>query len=160
MTISIGILVLDGMTMIDASGPAEVFNLADPARYHYDLVFISPAGGRVASSSGMELGQTLAAAEAGEVDTLLIAGGALLPEGRINEELLSSVASLASGAQRVASGRIGSHRCAPEHSSWRSWDTSMDAARRPIGGTRTPWQPGIRASRSNPTSSMSATGAT
>ncbi|MFI8411133.1 GlxA family transcriptional regulator [Paeniglutamicibacter gangotriensis] len=103
MTNRIGILVFDGMTMLDASGPAEVFNLADPARHHYDLVFISPAGGRVASSSGMELGQTLTADDAGEVDTLIVAGGAPLPEGRINDELLSSVASLASGAQRVAS---------------------------------------------------------
>lgn len=103
MITRIGILVFDGMTMLDASGPAEVFNLADPARQHYDLVFISPAGGRVVSSSGMELGQTLSSDDAGEVDTLLVAGGALLPEGRINEELLSSVAALASGAQRVAS---------------------------------------------------------
>ncbi|MGB9036413.1 MAG: DJ-1/PfpI family protein [Paeniglutamicibacter sp.] len=103
MTIRMGLVVFDGMTMLDASGPAEVFNLADPAREFYDLAFVSPRGGRVISSSGMELGQTLAAADAGPVDTLLVAGGARLPEGRINQELLSSVDSLATGAKRVAS---------------------------------------------------------
>lgn len=89
--------------MLDASGPAEVFHAADPAGRHYDLTFVSPDGGRVASSSGMELSRTVAAADAGQVDTLLVAGGGRLPDGRIDPGLLGSVESLAAGARRVAS---------------------------------------------------------
>lgn len=103
MTHRIGFLVFDRMTMLDASGPAEVFHHADPARKHYELVYISPAGGRVVSSSALELSRTVAAADAGPVDTLLVTGGACLVDGRLDTGLLESAESLAVDAQRVAS---------------------------------------------------------
>lgn len=103
MSLRIGLMVFDGMTMLDASGPAEVFNLADPAREHYEVAYVSPAGGPVVSSSGLELSRTIAAADAGKVDTLLVVGGASLPDGGVPPNLLEAVDGLAGGARRVAS---------------------------------------------------------
>ncbi|WP_255557144.1 GlxA family transcriptional regulator [Paeniglutamicibacter sp. Y32M11] len=99
----IGLLVFDGMTMLDASGPAEVFNLADPTRQHYEVVYVSPAGGPVVSSSGLELSRTLAAATVGDIDTLLVVGGPSLPDDGLPPKLLEAVKDLTAGARRVAS---------------------------------------------------------
>lgn len=103
MTHRIGIFVFDGMTLLDASGPAEVFHLANQSQGQYELTFISAEGGPVTSSSGIELSRTNAAADAGELDTLLVAGGEVLVDGELNGRLLHSVERLASEAQRVAS---------------------------------------------------------
>ena len=103
MSLRIGMMVFDGMTMLDASGPAEVFNLADPERQHYEVVCISPAGGPVVSSSGLELSRTIPAVDAGALDTLLVVGGASLPHGGVPPDLLNAVESLAPGTRRVAS---------------------------------------------------------
>lgn len=103
MSMRIGLMVFDGMTMLDASGPAEVFNLADSARQHYEVAYISPQGGRVVSSSGLELSGTLAAADAGKVDTLLVVGGPSLPDSGVPTNLLEAVEGLAAGARRIAS---------------------------------------------------------
>ncbi|MGB9036404.1 MAG: DJ-1/PfpI family protein [Paeniglutamicibacter sp.] len=103
MSARIGLMVFDGMTLLDASGPAEVFNLADPAREHYEVVHISPFGGSVVSSSGFEIARTLAADDAGELDTLLVVGGASLPEAGVPPNLLEAAEALAAGARRVAS---------------------------------------------------------
>ena len=46
MTHRVGIVVFDGLTLLDASGPADVFHHADPTGEHYQVQFISPAGGR------------------------------------------------------------------------------------------------------------------
>lgn len=99
----IGLLVFDGMTMLDASGPAEVFNLADPTRQHYEVIYVSPAGGPVVSSSGLELSRTLAAATVGDIDTLLVVGGPSLPDDGLPPNLLEAVKDLTAGARRVAS---------------------------------------------------------
>ena len=98
----IGIMVFDHMTMLDASGPAEVFHHADPQGAHYEVLYISAAGGSVMSTSAMEL-STVAAADAGPVDTLVVAGGPDLMHGPIDSALLSAVSTLAQEASRVAS---------------------------------------------------------
>lgn len=103
MTHRIGLVVFDQMTMLDASGPAEVFHQADPAREHYEVVFVSTDGGLVTSSSAMELSRTVAAADAGPVDTVMVAGGAHLATCPLDTDLLQAVDALANDAQRVAS---------------------------------------------------------
>lgn len=103
MTHRIGVFVFDGMTLLDASGPAEVFHLANQSRRQYELIFISVDGGPVTSSSGAGLAQTVAAADVGALDTLLVAGGENLVEEPLNSRLLDSVEHLAANARRVAS---------------------------------------------------------
>lgn len=103
MSHRIGVLVFDGMTMLDASGPAEVFHLADPARVHYELTFVSVGGGSVTSSSGLVLADTVAVAEAGACDTVLVTGGEALVTPRQDPHLLAAVQTLSASAQRVAS---------------------------------------------------------
>ncbi|REE03131.1 AraC family transcriptional regulator with amidase-like domain [Citricoccus muralis] len=103
MTHRIGIVVFDGMTLLDASGPAEVFHLADPTGEHYELETVSPAGGNVKSSSGMVLAQTIASTDTGDFDTVLIAGGHRLVDEPMDEALLEAVEALSARASRVAS---------------------------------------------------------
>ncbi|WP_454083563.1 GlxA family transcriptional regulator [Georgenia sp. Marseille-Q6866] len=99
----VGIVVFDGMTLLDASGPAEVFHHADPSGEHYDITYVSPAGGTVVASSGMALAGTIAADDIAPLDTVLVAGGRHLASGPFDAALLAAVQRLADGAQRVAS---------------------------------------------------------
>lgn len=99
----VALVVFDGMTMLDASGPLEVFHHADPANEHYDVVIVSPAGGTVVSSSGMALAGTVAADDVAPVHTVLVAGGPSLATGHRDVALLDAVTHLANGAERVAS---------------------------------------------------------
>lgn len=99
----IGVVVFDGMTLLDASGPAEVFHLADPVGEHYELEFVSADGGIVRSSSGIAMADTTAARAAGSFDTVLVAGGARLVDSPVETPLLESVDALAAQACRVAS---------------------------------------------------------
>jgi transcriptional regulator GlxA family with amidase domain len=103
MTHLVGIVVFEGMTLLDASGPAEVFHLADPNGEHYALEFVSAEGGTVRSSSGIALADTTAAREAGDFDTVLVAGGPGLVEAPVDTALLASVDDLSGPASRVAS---------------------------------------------------------
>ncbi|OAV60153.1 GlxA family transcriptional regulator [Enteractinococcus helveticum] len=103
MTHSIGMFVFDGLTLLDASGPADVFHHADPTGKHYHVQLMSPAGGAVTSSSGVTLANTIRAAEAHPPDTLLMTGGPSLVQREHDSALLSAVETLADGAQRVAS---------------------------------------------------------
>lgn len=103
MSHRIGVLVFDGMTLLDASGPAEVFHLADPSHSHYELTFISIEGGSVTSSSGLVLADTIAVSEAGLCDTVLVTGGEALVNPHQDPRLVAAVETLSAPAQRVAS---------------------------------------------------------
>lgn len=99
----IGVVVFDGVTLLDASGPAEVFHLADPVGEHYELVFVSAAGGTVRSSSGIAMAGTIAAADTGAFDTVLVAGGQRLVDSPIEDSLVEAVEALSARVSRVAS---------------------------------------------------------
>lgn len=99
----IGIVLFDGVTMLDVSGPAEVLHQADPSGEHYELVFVSPHGGPVVASSTMEVARTVAAADAPAMDTVLVAGARHLVDGRPDADLLGAVDTLSRNARRVAS---------------------------------------------------------
>jgi transcriptional regulator GlxA family with amidase domain len=103
MTHRIGVVVFEGMTLLDASGPAEVFHLADPVGERYELVFVSADGGTVGSSSGIAMAGTIAAADTGAFDTVLVAGGSRLVDSPIEDSLLDAVEALSAQASRVAS---------------------------------------------------------
>ncbi|MEU3105111.1 GlxA family transcriptional regulator [Streptomyces griseoflavus] len=103
MTHRVGFVVFDGVTMLDVSGPAEVLHQAGRLGRPYDLVLVSARGGQVRTSTGMPLSGTVTAAEAGRVDTALVAGGDLLAEQPVDTELLATARTVAARATRVAS---------------------------------------------------------
>ena len=77
----VALLVYPGFELLDASGPASVFTGANRAQREagkdpfYSIEIISPEGGLVASSSGVELQtRALSRMSPARVDTLLIAG--------------------------------------------------------------------------------------
>ncbi|MBP1327441.1 transcriptional regulator GlxA family with amidase domain [Leucobacter exalbidus] len=98
----IGLVVFDGMTLLDASGPAEVFRLSDRPGTHYEMTIVSPSGGAIRSSSGIEIAST-ASGQLDTVDTLIVVGGENLVEQPLSADLLATTARLAEGASRVAS---------------------------------------------------------
>ncbi|MEU8934877.1 GlxA family transcriptional regulator [Streptomyces sp. NPDC048409] len=99
----VGLVVFEGVTLLDVSGPSEVLHQAGRLAGPYELVLVSPAGGTVTSSAGPALSGTVPAADAGPVDTVLVAGGDRLAERPVEEELLASVRGLVGPARRVAS---------------------------------------------------------
>ena len=103
MTHRIGVIVFDGVTMLDVTGPGEVLHQAVLAGHPYEPVLISPSGGTVTTSSGLTLSGTTAAADAGPLGTVVVAGGDPLAQHPLDDGLLTSVALLAEGAGRVAS---------------------------------------------------------
>lgn len=103
MSHRIGLVVFDGITLLDASGPAEVLHHGDPSGEHYDITYVSPAGGTVVASSGIAVAGTIAADDVAPVDTVLVAGGGHLATGPLDAALLTAVERLAGTARRVAS---------------------------------------------------------
>lgn len=103
MTHRIGIFVFDGMTLLDVSGPIEALRLADPDGVHYAVSLVSTRGGAVRTSAGIDLAGSIAVADAGEFDTVLVVGGENLASEELDPELLASVSTLSESAQRVAS---------------------------------------------------------
>ncbi|MFD7663145.1 GlxA family transcriptional regulator [Streptomyces sp. NPDC059788] len=105
MTLRVAFLVFDGVRTLDVSGPVKVFHQAAQFGCPYEPVLASARGGTVTTSSGMALGATVAAADVGPVDTVVIAGGDRLAEAPPGggAELLSAASVLAGRAARVAS---------------------------------------------------------
>ena len=101
--VRVGIVVFDGVTMLDASGPAEALHLAGRSGGSYAVDFLSPHGGTVATSSGMAIADTIPARAAGAVDTLVVAGAEHLAGPAVDPDLLTAVEALAGPARRVAS---------------------------------------------------------
>jgi transcriptional regulator GlxA family with amidase domain len=68
------LLAYEGCQLLDVSGPAAVFGAANEAagRTLYDVRIVSPAGGAVASNSGVAV---MSRKIGGQPDTLLVAGG-------------------------------------------------------------------------------------
>lgn len=103
MTQRIAVVVFDGVTALDVSGPSEVLHQAGRLGHGYELLLVSPRGGQVTTSSGPGLAGAVAAADVGPVDTVVIAGGERLVEQPLDDDLLEAVRALAGRAHRVAS---------------------------------------------------------
>ncbi|MER7083103.1 hypothetical protein ABT308_33515, partial [Saccharopolyspora kobensis] len=71
----VAVVVFDGVTALDVSGPSEVLHQAGRLGHPCELLLVSPRGGQVATSSGPVLAGAIAAADAGPVDTVVVAGG-------------------------------------------------------------------------------------
>ena len=51
----IGIVVFDGVKLLDVAGPSEVFSEANRMGAHYELTLCAVGGGLVSSSTGMTI---------------------------------------------------------------------------------------------------------
>ncbi|WP_328602350.1 DJ-1/PfpI family protein [Nocardia terrae] len=71
-------VVFDGVTMLDAAGPAEVFAEAGKFGADYALEYVSPSGAPVLTSVGIRLPVDGAAADVREPDTVIVTGGDVL----------------------------------------------------------------------------------
>lgn len=103
MTLRVGFVVFDGVTLLDVSGPLEVLHQASRLGHAYEPVLISPHGGDVTTASGPTLAATSPAADAGPLDTVVVAGADHLAEPGPEDELLAAVGTLAARTARIAS---------------------------------------------------------
>ncbi|MBA8880739.1 GlxA family transcriptional regulator [Phyllobacterium myrsinacearum] len=98
MTRDIGFFVFPKFQILDLTGPLSAFQIAGR---QYRLHVISPQGGLVPSSAGLDVMTTRA--EERYFDTLVIAGGNGARAGSRTEALPALVRDLASRSRRVAS---------------------------------------------------------
>jgi transcriptional regulator GlxA family with amidase domain len=118
----VGIVLFDGVKMLDVAGPSEVFAESNRIGGNYQLQACSVGGVTVTSSTGMRLAADLdAAADGLGFDTLLVMGGDRLPVSPIEPGLREAVGALAARSGRVcsvctgafilaASGQLDAHR--------------------------------------------------
>ena len=106
------ILVYPGVTLLDATGPAQVFAMIaqvdrGTAR-PYEIALASRYGGPVTSDTGIALGTTpLEEAASIPIDTLLVAGGMGVFEAAADRALVDWVRNQAARARRTGSTCMG-----------------------------------------------------
>ncbi len=105
-------LVYPGVTLLDATGPLQVFDearsLGPPGRPRYEVLLASRDGGPVTSNTGVTIGTvSLAEAAKGPLDTLLIAGGRGVFDTTDDAALVDWVRRQAARADRVGSSCMG-----------------------------------------------------
>ncbi|MFC9324075.1 GlxA family transcriptional regulator [Kitasatospora sp. NPDC057015] len=111
------IAVFPDVDLLDVTGPAEVFALANrqtAGRAGYRVRLAGPVAGAVRTSAGVRLLADLAFDEVGgQVDTLLVPGAVDLtedgPVARIDTDVVAWVKETAPHARRVASVCVGAH---------------------------------------------------
>jgi transcriptional regulator GlxA family with amidase domain len=97
------IVVFDGVKLLDAVGPAEVFAEANRFGANYRIRFASLDGREVTTSVGSSFAATEALSAVGSVDTVLVAGGDDLVGRPIDPRLVEGVRLVAPRARRLAS---------------------------------------------------------
>ncbi|MFJ4776910.1 GlxA family transcriptional regulator [Streptomyces sp. NPDC088762] len=111
------IAVFPDVDLLDVTGPAEVFALANretAGRAGYRVRLAGPAAGAVRTSAGVRLLADVSFEEVGgEVDTLLVPGAVDMaesgPVARIDDAVVAWVKETAPHARRVASVCVGAH---------------------------------------------------
>ncbi|MDJ0380040.1 DJ-1/PfpI family protein [Streptomyces sp. G-G2] len=110
------IAVFPDVDLLDVTGPAEVFALAnrESADNAYEVRLAGPEPGHVTTSAGVRLVVDLTFAEVGAaVDTLLVPGAVdLRPDGpvpRVDPAVVEWIRATAPHARRVASVCVGAH---------------------------------------------------
>lgn len=101
-------LVFDGVTLLDAAGPAEVFATANRFGANYQLKIASVDGRDVITSIGAKLGVSESLSTINAADTVVVAGSDKLVEQRLDPALLEALGSLSARSRRLASVCTGS----------------------------------------------------
>lgn len=99
----VGILVFDGVKLLDVAGPSEVFTEANRFGADYEVTLYSADGREVASSTGMRIGVDADAAGTGPLELALVAGGDAFPTHPVSQELVEAARIMAKRARRTAS---------------------------------------------------------
>jgi transcriptional regulator GlxA family with amidase domain len=97
------IVVFDGVKLLDAAGPAEVFTEANRFGADYRLRFVSVDGRDVSTSIGVRFAVDGRIADIDAADTVLIAGGDDLIGRPIDPELVAAVVGVPPHTRRLAS---------------------------------------------------------
>ncbi|MEV6575182.1 helix-turn-helix domain-containing protein [Streptomyces sp. NPDC051577] len=134
------IAVFTDVDLLDVTGPAEVFALANrvAGRHLYEVRLAAPEGGQVTTSAGVRLVPDLVFAEVGvAVDTLLVPGAVSMdeegPVALVDPEVVAWIAATAPHARRVASVCVGAHLLAAAglldgHRATTHWSTAAQLA--------------------------------
>lgn len=109
--------VFPDVDLLDVTGPAEVFALANqeaPGRADYRVRLAGPTRGEVRTSAGVRLLTDVSFDDVGgQVDTLLVPGAVDMgddgPVARIDADVVAWVRETAPRARRVASVCVGAH---------------------------------------------------
>lgn len=101
----IALLVFDGVQSLDVTGPLEVFSMAVRlAGGRYSTELVAPAPRQVVTSSGLRITPDHPVCDcAGELDTLIVAGGLGVQDASRDPALLEWVRAAAARSRRVAS---------------------------------------------------------
>ncbi|WP_067710906.1 GlxA family transcriptional regulator [Nocardia yamanashiensis] len=99
----VGILVFDGVKMLDFVGPAEVFMEANQAVHDYEVVLLSADGREVQTSIGARVAVAGAAADAGRFDTVVIPGSELPAAVFVTPAVLEAARHLSAHTRRLVS---------------------------------------------------------
>jgi len=100
----VGVVVFDGVKLLDIAGPSEVFSEANRMGAHYELTLCSVGKAEVRSSTGMRVPVDADAEETGlRFDTLLVMGGDVFPDHPVGADLRDAVRGLAARSGRVCS---------------------------------------------------------
>jgi transcriptional regulator GlxA family with amidase domain len=102
------IAVFDGMKLLDAAGPAEVFAEANRFGADYRLRIASVDGADVTTSIGTKFAVTDRIAEVDGIDTVLVSGGDNLVGRPIDPQLVASLRDVSARTRRLASICTGS----------------------------------------------------
>ena len=106
---SVVIVAFDQAQLLDIAGPLQVFASARELAMHrglpdpYQTTVVSPAGGAVATSSGLKVETEPFALFGGAIDTLIIAGGPGSRRAQHHDGLVRWIRAEAGGARRVCS---------------------------------------------------------
>lgn len=102
------IVVFDGVKLLDAAGPAEVFAEANRFGANYKLEIASVDGRDVTTSIGTGFAVTKRISDIAAADTVVVAGGDGLVGRPIDPALVEAVKSVPARTQRLASVCTGS----------------------------------------------------
>lgn len=101
-------IVFEGVTLLDAAGPAEVFVMANRFGANYRLKVASLDGRDVTTSIGTKFGVTDSISAVDSADTVIVAGGDKLVGQQLDPALLEALGSLSARSRRLASVCTGS----------------------------------------------------
>jgi transcriptional regulator GlxA family with amidase domain len=100
----VGVVVFDGVKLLDIAGPCEVFSEANRMGARYELTLCSVGKHEVRSSTGMRVPVDAGAEQDGlRFDTLLVMGGDVFPAYPVGADLREAVRGLAARSGRVCS---------------------------------------------------------